>query len=70
MPDRRLQAVTFLIWVAGVPLLAAGLYFPDLTLVRVSAWGLFVAVVAETLNSVRVLRFAFGYRRKEIRRVG
>lgn len=65
MPDRRLQAVTFLLWVACVPVLAAGLFFPDVTLVRASAWGLFVAVVAETLNSARVLRFAFGYRRKD-----
>ncbi len=65
MPDRRLQAVTFLLWVACVPLLAAGLYFPDVTLVRASAWGLFIAVIAETLNSARVLRFAFGYRKKK-----
>lgn len=65
MLDRRLQAVTFLLWVACVPLLAAGMYFPDMTLVRASAWGLFFAVIAETLNSARVLRFAFGYRRKD-----
>jgi hypothetical protein len=67
MPDRRLQALTFFLWVACVPLLAAGLYFPDVALVRASAWGLFAAVVAETLNSARVLRFAFGYRRKDAR---
>jgi hypothetical protein len=62
MPDRRLQALTFLLWVASVPLLAAGMYFPDMTLVRLSAWGLVAAVVAESVNSVRVLRYAFGYR--------
>ena len=62
LPDRKLQAITFLLWGVCVPLLAAGMYFPDVTLVRLGAWGLLVAVVVESINSVRVLRYAFGYR--------
>jgi hypothetical protein len=64
MPDRRLQAVTFLLWTGCVPLLATGMYLPDVTLVRFSAWGLVAAVAAESVNSVLVLRYAFGYHRR------
>jgi hypothetical protein len=68
MPNRRLQAVNFLLWTVCVPLLAAGMYFPDMTLVRFSSWGLVAAVVAESTNSVLILRYAFGYRGRGQRR--
>jgi len=43
----------------GVPARAIGLYAVNSTMVRIAGWGMFVAVVIETDNSVVVLRHAF-----------
>jgi hypothetical protein len=52
----RLQGFAFVLWTAGVPLLAAGLAFDRATLVSASAGGLFVAVLANVMNGAVVLR--------------
>jgi hypothetical protein len=59
MPLRPLQYAVFVLWTAGVPLLAWGLAQDDLTLIRIAGGALLVAVVLSVVNSLRVLRHAF-----------
>ena len=59
MSQRHLQVVVLAIWQLGVPALAIGFYAANATLVRITGWGMFAAVVIETANSVIVLRHAF-----------
>jgi len=51
----RLQGLVFVLWTAGVPLLAGGLAFERTTLVSVAAGGLLVAVLANLGNGIIVL---------------
>jgi hypothetical protein len=59
MSRRPLEIVVLAIWQLGVPARAIGLYAVNSTMVRIAGWGMFVAVVIETDNSVVVLRHAF-----------
>ena len=55
MRDRFLQAIVFIGWAAGVPSLAAGMFFESATLVSVGAWPLFAAVVLAAIDNVFVV---------------
>ena len=55
MGDRTLQALGFLGWLAGVPLLADGMFRASGPLVAAGAWSLFAAVLLATLDTVFVL---------------
>jgi len=54
-PVRGLQALGFLLWASGVPLLAAGLGLDRLALLVVGAAALLIAVIVGALNGVLVL---------------
>lgn len=54
-PVRLLQALTFYLWTAGVPLLAGGLTLDRAALVSAGAGGLCVAVLASLANGAIVL---------------
>jgi hypothetical protein len=51
-----IAALQFVLWTAGVPLLAAALWREAAELLRPAAWMLFGAVAASAYNHVRVLR--------------
>jgi len=55
VPVRTLQALTFYLWTAGVPLLAGGLALDQAAHVSAGAGGLFVAVLASLANITTVL---------------
>jgi hypothetical protein len=57
-PARPAQAAGFLLWTAGVPLLAAGFAFDRLMLVSAGAGALFLAVVLGGLGDVLLFRRA------------
>jgi hypothetical protein len=59
MPWRHGQALVFVLWLFGVPALAGGLAFDAIPFLRVAAWCLFVATVIDTVNVIRILRYAF-----------
>lgn len=54
-PVRSLQSLVFVLWTAGVPLLALGLASGRNALVSGGAWALLVAVVAGLANSIVVV---------------
>lgn len=57
IPDRAWQRLSFYLWVAGVPALAAGFYFNIAPILATTgAWCLLAAVVFGSLNSAWVLR--------------
>ena len=56
MPDRRLQALTTLLWALGVPALAAGFYLDRLDLIRLAGALLAAAVLAGAASNIAVLR--------------
>jgi hypothetical protein len=55
-PDRRLQGLTFLLWTAGVPVLASGFYLDRPGIVSLGGWLLLAAVVAGGASHAVVLR--------------
>jgi hypothetical protein len=59
-PVRALQAAGFLLWTAGVPLLAAGLSLERPALVRSGAGALLAGVAASAANGVMVVRKLWG----------
>jgi hypothetical protein len=59
MPWRHGQALVFVLWLFGVPALAGGLAFDAIPFLRAAAWCLFVATVVDTVNVIRILRYAF-----------
>jgi hypothetical protein len=59
MPWRAGQEIGFVLWLFGVPALAGGLAFDAVPFVRASAWCLLAATLIDTVNVVRILRFAF-----------
>ena len=59
MSSRPLQWAVFLLWTAGIPLLAAGMSLESAPLVRSGACLLLCAAVAMTLNTVLIFRHAF-----------
>ncbi len=60
MPSRPLQAATFLLWAAGVPLLAAGLAADRAEWIAAGGWALLAAAIVEAAGSLRVLRHLRG----------
>ncbi|MCP3963976.1 MAG: hypothetical protein GY719_39590, partial [bacterium] len=58
MPDRRLQAATFVLWTLGVPLLAAGFYFERTPIIAAAGWTLLGAVVTGAASHLALLRAA------------
>jgi hypothetical protein len=59
MTSRPLQWAVFLLWTAGIPLLAGGMSLSSASLVRSGASLLLCAASAMALNTVLVLRHAF-----------
>lgn len=59
MPWRHGQELVFVLWLSGVPALAAGLAFDAVPFVRAAAWCLFIATLVDTVNVIRILRYAF-----------
>jgi hypothetical protein len=59
MPWRNGQELIFVLWLFGVPCLAAGLTFDAVPFVRAGAWSLLAATVLDSVNMARILRHAF-----------
>ena len=59
MAWRGVQELIFVLWLFGVPSLAAGLAFGAVPFVRAAAWCLLAATLLDTLNMVRIVRHAF-----------
>jgi hypothetical protein len=59
MPWRHGQELVFVLWLFGVPALAGGLAFDAVPFVSAAAWCLFVATLVDTVNVIRILRYAF-----------
>ena len=59
MPSRPVQWGVFLLWTAGIPLLAAGMSLSSSALVRCGATLLLLAAAAMTLNTLLIFRYAF-----------
>jgi hypothetical protein len=53
------QELVFVLWLIGVPALAAGLAFDAVPFVRGAAWSLLAATLLESVNVARILRQAF-----------
>jgi hypothetical protein len=49
----------FVLWLFGVPVLAGGLAFDAVPFVSTAAWCLFIATLVDTVNVIRILRYAF-----------
>ena len=56
------QELVFLLWLFGVPALAAGLAADAVPLVRGGAWCLLLATLVDSANAARILRHAFAFR--------
>src|SRR5262249_26061852 len=65
MRDRRLQAIVFVGWTIGVPLLAAGMFFESADLVRLGAWALFTGVTTAIVDNVFVVIHAIPHQTLE-----
>ena len=59
MPWRSGQELVFVLWLFGVPALAGGLAFDAVPFVRAAGWSLLAATILDTINVVKILRFAF-----------
>jgi hypothetical protein len=59
MPWRNGQELAFVLWLFGVPALAGGLAFDAIPFVSAAAWCLFAASLIDTVNVIRILRYAF-----------
>ena len=62
MAWRRGQELIFVLWLFGVPSLAAGLAFDAVPAIRAGAWSLLLATLLDTLNMTRIVRHAFSIR--------
>ncbi len=60
MPDRRLQAATFVLWTLGVPVLAAGFWFDRTWIVGAGGGVLLAGVAASAASLLVVMRAARG----------
>lgn len=56
VPVRSLQGLAFVLWTAGVPLLALGLSSNRNALVSLGAWALLIALLASLANTIVVIR--------------
>ena len=59
MPWRTGQELAFVMWLFGVPALAGGLAFDAIPFVTAGAWCLLAAVLVDTVNVIRILRYVF-----------
>jgi hypothetical protein len=59
MPSRLAQWIIFILWTAGVPLLALGMSRQSAGIVRIAGALLLVAALAMAVNAVFVLRYAY-----------
>jgi hypothetical protein len=59
MPVRAVQAAMFVLWSAGVPVVAGAFYFQTSAALRVGAWLLLAAAVLSAVNMGVVARHAF-----------
>jgi hypothetical protein len=59
MPWRRGQELVFVLWLFGVPALAGGLAFDAVPFVSAAAWSLLAASLVDSMNVIRILRYAF-----------
>ena len=59
MPWRQGQMVVFVLWLLGVPALAAGLAFDAVPIVGAAAGGLLLATLVDSINAAWILRHAF-----------
>ena len=59
MPWRHGQELAFVLWLFGVPALAAGFAFDAIPFVSAAAWSLFAASIVGTRSVVRILHYAF-----------
>jgi hypothetical protein len=59
MPWRRGQIVAFVLWLAGVPMLAVSLAYDLAPLVSAGGWCLLAATLLDTINIGNILRHAF-----------
>jgi hypothetical protein len=59
MPWRTGQELALVLWLFGVPALAGGLAFDAIPSVRAAAWCLLAATLVDTVNVVRIMRYAF-----------
>lgn len=59
MPWRTGQELAFVLWLFGVPALAGGLAFDAIPFVSAAGWCLLAAALVDTVNAIRILRYAF-----------
>jgi hypothetical protein len=59
MPWRTGQDLAFVLWLFGVPALAGGLAFDAIPFVSAAAWCLLAASLFDTVNVIRIRRYAF-----------
>jgi hypothetical protein len=59
MAWRAGQELVFVLWLAGVPALAAGLAVDAVPFVRGGAWTLLAAAILDSVNAARILRHAY-----------
>jgi hypothetical protein len=59
MPWRHGREFGFVLWLFGVPALAGGLAFDAVPFVSAAAWCLLIATLMDTVNVIRILRYAF-----------
>lgn len=55
LPDRRLQAATFILWILGVPMLAAGFWLDRTEVVGAGGWLLLAGVAASAASQLALL---------------
>lgn len=60
MPWRTGQLIVFVLWLAGIPMLAGGLALYSTPLVAVAAWCLLAATLVSSVQLVVILRHAYG----------
>jgi hypothetical protein len=60
MRDRTLQAIVFVAWSSGVPLVATGMFVESARLVGAGAWVLFAGVAIGSLDTLLVVTHAIG----------
>jgi hypothetical protein len=59
MPIPGLQRTAFFLWLAGVPLLAAGAAWPQPRIVTAGAWLVLLAVAAGGIDAAAIASTAF-----------
>ena len=63
LPNRWLQAVTFILWTVGVPVLVLGFWLDRVGVIGAGGWVLLAGVVASAASNLAVMRAARASRR-------